>query len=140
MMRLVHVAAVALVDTADRVLMAQRPAGKSFAGQWEFPGGKIEAGETPEAALARELAEELGIRVATTALAPLTFVSHVYPDFHLLMLLYTCRTWAGMPHGAEGQSLVWDSVVALAQLPMPPADIPLLTALGQSLGTPSVAA
>jgi 8-oxo-dGTP diphosphatase len=140
MTRLVQVAAVALVDDVGRVLMAQRPAGKSFAGQWEFPGGKIESGETPEAALVRELAEELGIDVATAALEPLTFVSHAYPDFHLLMLFYACRAWTGMPHGIEGQALVWDTVAALAHLPMPPADIPLLAALRQALDTPCVAA
>ena len=138
-MAIVQVAAVALVDAAGHVLMAQRPAGKSFAGQWEFPGGKIEPGETPESALARELAEELGIDVATTALKPLTFVSHGYPDFHLLMLFYTCRDWTGTPQGIEGQALVWDTVAGLAQLPMPPADIPLLAALRQALDTPCVA-
>ena len=139
-LRVVTVAAVALVAADDRVLMAQRPAGKSFAGQWEFPGGKIEAGETPEAALVRELAEELGIVVALDALQPFSFVSHAYGDFHLLMLCYLCRDWDGVPHGREGQALVWDDVAALALLPMPPADIPLLAALNRLFDPACVAA
>ncbi|MEY2882593.1 MAG: bifunctional ornithine acetyltransferase/N-acetylglutamate synthase [Pseudomonadota bacterium] len=128
-MRLVMVAAVALIDSDGRILMAQRPAGKSFAGLWEFPGGKLEPGEAPEAALVRELAEELGITVAADALAPLTFVSHAYADFHLIMLMYVCRAWQGTPHGAEGQALCWDHIEALGALPMPAADVPLVAAL-----------
>ncbi|OYU16338.1 MAG: 8-oxo-dGTP diphosphatase MutT [Alphaproteobacteria bacterium PA4] len=128
-MRLVMVVAVALIDSDGRILMAQRPAGKSFAGLWEFPGGKLEPGEAPEAALVRELAEELGITVAADALAPLTFVSHAYADFHLIMLMYVCRHWQGTPHGAEGQALCWDHIEALAALPMPAADVPLVAAL-----------
>lgn len=128
-MRQVPVVAAALVDFEKRVLVAQRPAGKSLAGLWEFPGGKIEAGETPEAALVRELAEELGIIVAETALMPVTFVSHAYPDFHLLMLLYACRDWTGTPHGQQGQPLAWESLDALKSLPMPPADVPLIAAI-----------
>ncbi len=130
---MILVAAVALVDAGGRVLMAQRPAGKSFAGQWEFPGGKIEAGETPEAALVRELTEELGISVQAGDLQPLSFVSHAYPDFNLLMLFYTCNAWTGDPTGVEGQALVWDRPYGLAKLPMPPADIPLLAALAHVL-------
>lgn len=128
-MRRVDVVAAALVDAAGRVLVAQRPPGKSLAGLWEFPGGKIEPGETPVAALVRELAEELGIAVDPAALAPLTFVSHAYPDFHLLMLLYVVRAWTGEPAGQQGQPLRWGTVDELAALPMPPADLPLLAAL-----------
>lgn len=128
-MKQVHVVAAALFDADDRVLVAQRPAGKSLAGLWEFPGGKIEPGETPEAALARELAEELGITVAESALAPLTFVSHAYADFHLVMLLYACRHWTGVPHGQQGQPLGWETAGALSGLPMPPADVPLIAAI-----------
>ncbi len=128
-MRRVDVVAAALVDGAGRILVAQRPAGKSLAGLWEFPGGKIEPGETPEAALVRELAEELAIGVAPGDLAPLTFVSHGYDDFHLLMLLYICRRWTGTPRGEQGQPLRWDRPAGLAALPMPPADVPLLAAL-----------
>ena len=128
-MRLVSVVAAALVDADDRVLVAQRPAGGSLAGLWEFPGGKIETGETPEAALVRELAEELGITVAASALEPVTFVSHAYADFHLLMLLYLCRDWQGTPHGQQGQPLHWARPAALAALPMPPADVPLVAVL-----------
>lgn len=120
------VVAAALVDTTGRVLVAQRPAGKSLAGLWEFPGGKVENGETPEAALVRELAEELAISVASEALQPLGFVSHAYPAFHLLMLLYGCRLWQGVPRGEQGQPLQWVAAADLQHLAMPPADLPLL--------------
>jgi 8-oxo-dGTP diphosphatase len=133
-MRLVSVVAAALVDGDNRILVAQRPPGATLAGLWEFPGGKIEAGETPEYALVRELAEELGITVASAALAPIGFVSHAYADFHLLMLLYLCREWQGLPLGQQGQALRWESVAALAGLPMPPADVPLVAALADRLG------
>jgi 8-oxo-dGTP diphosphatase len=128
-MRRVDVVAAALVDDAGRVLVAQRPAGKSLAGLWEFPGGKIEPGEAPAAALVRELAEELGITVAEADLQPLSFVAHAYPDFHLLMLLYTCTRWTGEPCGDEGQPIAWHRPAALAALAMPPADVPLLAPL-----------
>ncbi len=120
------VVAAALVDAAGRVLVAQRPQGKSLAGLWEFPGGKVESGETPEAALVRELAEELAISVEEAALQPIGFVSHAYPAFHLLMLLYGCRQWQGEPRGEQGQPLQWVAAADLAALAMPPADIPLL--------------
>ena len=126
-MRIIHVVAAALVDGDGRVLLAQRPEGKSLAGLWEFPGGKLEPGESPEAALERELAEELGI--AAPDLAPFTFVSFAYPDFHLVMLLYWCRAWAGQPEGRDGQALRWERPAAMPGLPMPPADVPLVEAL-----------
>jgi 8-oxo-dGTP diphosphatase len=126
---IVLVAAVALVDADGRLLLAQRPAGKSMAGLWEFPGGKVNPGETPEAALIRELAEELGIDVAASCLAPLTFASHTYPDFHLLMPLYVCRKWSGIPTAREGQRLAWVRPARLAEYPMPPADKPLVAML-----------
>ena len=126
---IVLVAAVALVDTDGRVLLAQRPAGKSMAGLWEFPGGKVDAGETPEAALIRELAEELGIDVTASCLAPLTFASHTYRDFHLLMPLYVCRKWSGIPAAREGQRLAWVWPARLGDYPMPPADTPLVASL-----------
>jgi 8-oxo-dGTP diphosphatase len=124
--KVVSVAACALIDADGRVLLAQRPEGKSMAGLWEFPGGKIEAGETPEQWLIRELEEELGIIVKEACLAPLTFASHSYPDFHLLMPLYVCRRWDGMVTAREGQSLAWVRPNRLRDYPMPPADIPLI--------------
>ena len=123
------VAAVALVDADGRVLLARRPTGKSMAGLWEFPGGKVDPDETPEAALIRELAEELGIDVAASCLAPFTFASHSYPDFHLLMPLYVCRKWSGTPAAREGQLLAWVRPAQLAEYPMPPADAPLVAML-----------
>lgn len=131
-MRVVHVVAVAMVDGDGRVLLAQRPEGKSLAGLWEFPGGKLEPGERPEAALARELAEELGITAGP--LTPFTFCSHAYADFHLVMLLYCCRQWQGTPHGREAQALRWERPEDMAGLPMPPADLPLVDALVAALG------
>lgn len=125
-MRIVLVAAVALIDADGRVLLAQRPAGKSMAGLWEFPGGKVEAGESPEATLIRELDEELGIEVKEPCLAPLTFASHRYEDFHLLMPLYVCRRWTGTVRGREGQALKWVRPTRLREYPMPPADEPLI--------------
>jgi 8-oxo-dGTP diphosphatase len=129
MTRVVLVAAVALIDADGRVLLAQRPPGKSMAGLWEFPGGKVEAGETPEAALIRELHEELGIDTHASCLAPLTFASHAYPDFHLLMPLFACRKWQGIPHPREGQRLTWARPESLRDYPMPPADLPLIPVL-----------
>jgi 8-oxo-dGTP diphosphatase len=127
--KLLTVAACALVDTDGRVLLAQRPAGKPMAGLWEFPGGKVEAGERPEQTLIRELKEELGIFVNEACLAPLTFASHSYPDFHLLMPLYVCRRWEGTPMALEGQQLAWVRVNRLRDYPMPPADEPLVSHL-----------
>ncbi|MCA2011509.1 (deoxy)nucleoside triphosphate pyrophosphohydrolase [Cereibacter sphaeroides] len=128
-MKLVLVSAVALIDADGRVLIAQRPEGKSMAGLWEFPGGKVEAGETPEAALIRELHEELGIETWQSCLAPLTFASHAYEDFHLLMPLFACRRWEGIVTPREGQVLKWARARDLADYPMPPADIPLIPIL-----------
>lgn len=128
-MKLLLVSAVALIDVDGRVLLAQRPAGKSLAGLWEFPGGKVEAGETPEAALIRELREELGIETKESCLAPLTFASHSYDDFHLLMPLFACRRWQGIPTPREGQTLAWVRARDLRDYPMPPADIPLIPIL-----------
>ena len=125
-LRLLLVVAVALVDVDGRVLVSERPAGKQLAGLWEFPGGKVESGERPEQTLIRELAEELGIRVEEPCLAPLTFASHAYPDFHLLMPLYVCRRWTGTPRPMEGQALKWVRPKALRDLAMPPADAPLI--------------
>ena len=125
----VPVSAVALIDRDGRVLLAQRPAGKRMAGLWEFPGGKIETGETPEAALIRELGEELGIDTAESCLAPLTFASHSYDDFHLLMLVYVCRKWSGTPRPLEGGELAWVRASRLRDYDMPPADIPLIPVL-----------
>ena len=128
-MKLVLVSAVALIDVEGRVLLAQRPEGKSMAGLWEFPGGKLEAGETPEAALVRELHEELGIETWNSCLAPLTFASHSYDDFHLMMPLFACRKWNGVPVPREGQVLKWVKARDLRDYPMPPADIPLIPIL-----------
>ncbi|MFT3988006.1 (deoxy)nucleoside triphosphate pyrophosphohydrolase [Aestuariivirga sp.] len=125
-MRIVLVAAVALVDKDGRVLLSKRPEGKQLGGLWEFPGGKVEQGERPEAALIRELKEELAIDVAESCLAPLTFASHPYEDFHLLMPLYICRRWKGLARGAEGQELKWVYPKQLRDYPMPPADVPLI--------------
>jgi 8-oxo-dGTP diphosphatase len=124
--KVVLVAACALIDPDGRVLIAQRPQGKSMAGLWEFPGGKIEAGERPEESLIRELKEELGIVVKEECLAPLTFASHRYPDFHLLMPLYVCRRWEGIVRALEEQTLKWVRANALRDYPMPPADEPLI--------------
>jgi 8-oxo-dGTP diphosphatase len=132
--RLLLVVAVALVDTDGRVLVAQRPEGKALAGLWEFPGGKVEPGERPEQALIRELDEELGITVEDACLAPLTFASHAYPDMHLLMPLYICRRWTGFVHSREGQALRWLRAKELRDIPMPPADAPLIPALEDLLG------
>jgi 8-oxo-dGTP diphosphatase len=132
-MKSVLVAAVALIDPDGRVLIAKRPEGKSLAGLWEFPGGKVEQGETPEAALIRELKEELGINVERSCLAPLTFVSHAYDDFHLLMPLYVCRRWKGLVQAMEGQELKWVYAKALKDYPMPPADLPLIPHLVELL-------
>ncbi len=126
---LVLVSAAALVDTDGRVLLAQRPPGKAMAGLWEFPGGKVAPGETPEAALIRELKEELDIDVAASCLAPLTFASHRYERFHLLMPLYVCRRWGGLITPQEGQQLTWAAPMRLADYPMPPADMPLVAML-----------
>ena len=132
-MKRLLVCAVALIDSDGRVLMAKRPEGKTFAGLWEFPGGKVEEGERPEAALIRELKEELGIDVTESCLAPLTFASHTYSDFHLLMPLYVCRRWKGIPRGLEGQQLKWVIAKDLRALPMPPADVPLIAHLEELL-------
>ena len=131
-MSVLLVVAVALIATEGRVLLAQRPEGKPLAGMWEFPGGKVDAGETPEAALIRELHEELGIDTWASCLAPLTFASHAYASFHLLMPLFACRRWQGMPQPREGQRLAWVRPRELsdrAAWPMPPADLPLIPIL-----------
>lgn len=128
-MRLLLVVAVALIDVDRRVLISRRPAGKTLAGLWEFPGGKVEPGERPEAALIRELREELGIVVEEPCLAPLTFASHAYEDFHLLMPLYVCRKWSGFVAPLEGQTLKWAKPQDLRSYPMPPADEPLIPPL-----------
>ncbi|WP_090523795.1 (deoxy)nucleoside triphosphate pyrophosphohydrolase [Paracoccus isoporae] len=125
-MKMVLVAAVALIDTDGRILLAQRPEGKSMAGLWEFPGGKVEPGESPEAALIRELAEELAIDTEQSCLAPLSFASHAYADFHLLMPLFACRRWHGIPRPQEGQRLAWVRAQDLRRYEMPPADLPLI--------------
>jgi 8-oxo-dGTP diphosphatase len=132
--RLVLVAAAALVDPENRVLIAKRPAGKAMAGLWEFPGGKVELGETPEDALRRELFEELSIDVCARCLAPFTFTSHAYDDFHLLMPLYLCRTWDGEIAPREGQEIRWARASRLSQYDMPPADLPLIPYLRDLLG------
>lgn len=125
-MKLVLVVAAALIDADNRVLIAQRPEGKAMAGLWEFPGGKLDPGERPEQALIRELHEELGITVREACLAPLTFASHAYDDFHLLMPLYVCRRWDGTATAREGQQLAWVRANRLREHPMPPADLPLI--------------
>jgi len=132
-MKLLLVVAVALIDADGRVLISQRPEGKSLAGLWEFPGGKIETGERPEAALIRELKEELNIDVAESCLAPLTFASHAYDDFHLMMPLYVCRRWKGVVVALEGQAIKWVRPRALREYPMPPADVPLIPHLEELL-------
>jgi len=126
---IVLVVAVALLDTDNRVLLAKRPEGKKMAGLWEFPGGKVDPGETPERALIRELDEELGVDTRTSCLAPIGFASHAYDDFHLLMPLYVCRVWQGTPTPKEGQELAWVRGPRLGDYPMPPADIPLVAQL-----------
>jgi 8-oxo-dGTP diphosphatase len=128
-MKLLFVVAAALIDPDNRVLIAQRPEGKQLAGLWEFPGGKLHEGERPETALIRELDEELGIMVEEACLAPLTFASHAYPEFHLLMPLYVCRRWRGQVVPRESQALKWVRPQNLRDYPMPPADAPLIPAL-----------
>jgi 8-oxo-dGTP diphosphatase len=127
--RIILVAACALIDTDNRVLIAQRPEGRDMAGLWEFPGGKVEPNETPETALIRELEEELDIVVKPPCLAPFTFASHAYPKFHLLMPLYVCRRWEGEVTPREGQRITWVRANRLSDFPMPPADLPLITML-----------
>lgn len=127
--KILLVSAVALIDADRRVLLAQRPEGRSMAGLWEFPGGKVEAGETPEQALIRECEEELGIEVCLPCLSPLTFASHAYEDFHLLMPVFGCRVWKGVVQAREGQKLAWVSIQDLKKYDMPPADIPLIPLL-----------
>ncbi|MBN65958.1 MAG: 8-oxo-dGTP diphosphatase MutT [Rickettsiales bacterium] len=128
-MKNVAVAAVALIDEDGRILLAQRPEGKSLAGMWEFPGGKIEANETPEEALRREIREELAIELCDSCLQAFTFVTHEYDDFSLMMLLYLCRNWEGIPKAMEDQELCWRRPSEMHTLPMPPADIPLVAML-----------
>jgi len=132
-MKILLVVAAALIDEDNRILIAQRPEGKQLAGLWEFPGGKVDAGERPEQALIRELREELGIEVKEDCLAPLTFASHAYQDFHLLMPLYVCRRWQGFVASREGQALKWVPARQLRDYPMPPADEPLIPALVELL-------
>jgi 8-oxo-dGTP diphosphatase len=134
-MKILLVAACALVDADDRVLITQRPEGKALAGLWEFPGGKFEPGERPEESLIRELHEELGITVKEACLAPLTFASHAYPDFHLLMPLWICRRWEGQVQGRENQAVRWVRATKLRDFPMPPADEPLIPPLIDLLGS-----
>lgn len=127
--RVLLVVAAALIDADGRVLLARRPPGKAMAGLWEFPGGKVAPNETPEAALIRELKEELGLDLAHACLAPLTFASHRYPDFHLLMPLFAARNWNGTPVPREGQELAWVRPLKMSEYPMPPADVPLVAML-----------
>ncbi len=129
MTKIILVAACALIDRDGRILIAQRPEGKSMAGLWEFPGGKVENGETPEEALVRELKEELDVDTEEACLAPIAFASHAYDDFHLLMPLFVCRKWQGLPKPAEGQKLAWTKVQDITKYEMPPADIPLVAQL-----------
>ena len=136
-MNIVLVSAVALIDIDGRVLIAKRPEGKSMAGLWEFPGGKVESNETPESALVRELKEELGIKTWDSCLAPLTFASHSYDKFHLLMPLFACRKWNGIIQAKEGQTLKWVEARALKDYPMPKADIPLVSILRDWLQLPT---
>lgn len=131
--KVLYVVAAALIDRDGRVLLSQRPAGKALAGLWEFPGGKIDAGESPEAALVRELKEELAIDTGESCLAPIGFASHRYDDTHLLMPLYACRVWKGTPVAQEGQNLAWVFPKDFANYPMPPADIPLIPVLQELL-------
>ncbi len=133
-MKIVLVVAVVLVDPDGRVLIAKRPEGKAMAGLWEFPGGKVDPGETPEAALIRELKEELGVDTAESCLAPLTFASHAYDDFHLLMPLYVCRRWKGIVTPQEGQEVTWVRPMRLSDYPMPPADKPLIAMIRDIIG------
>ncbi len=126
MSKLLLVAACALIDVDGRILIGKRPAGKQLAGLWEFPGGKVEAGETPEACLIRELDEELGIQVSHACLAPFVFASHAYEDFHLIMPLYLCRRWEGFAMAREHEALAWVKADRMADYPMPPADAPLV--------------
>lgn len=128
-MKIVLVVAVVLVDREGRILLSQRPSGKSMAGLWEFPGGKVENGEVPEEALIRELNEELGIDTWSSCLAPLSFASHSYEDFHLLMPVFVCRKWVGSPTPMEGQALKWVNRDKLKDYPMPPADIPMIAVI-----------
>ena len=128
-MKKLYVSSVAMIDTDGRVLLAERPKGKEMAGLWEFPGGKVEVNETPEAALVRELFEELGIETWNACLAPLTFASHSYDDFHLVMLLFACRKWNGVIKAKEGQKLKWIYPKDLSNYQMPPADVPLIPIL-----------
>ena len=128
-MKNLYVSSVAMIDTDGRVLLAERPKGKEMAGLWEFPGGKVEVNETPEAALVRELFEELGIETWNACLAPLTFASHSYDDFHLVMLLFACRKWNGVIKAKEGQTLKWIYPKDLSKYQLPPADVPLIPIL-----------
>ena len=128
-MKTILVVAVVLIDHDGRVLLSQRPSGKSMAGLWEFPGGKVENGEVPEEALIRELNEELGIDTWSSCLAPLSFASHSYEDFHLLMPVFVCRKWVGSPTPMEGQALKWVNRDKLKDYPMPPADIPMIAVI-----------
>lgn len=132
-MKTVTVSAAVLVDPDGRVLIARRPEGKMMAGLWEFPGGKVEPGETPEAALVREIKEELGIDLCQTCYGPLTFVSHAYEEFHLLMLVYLCRRWEGIVQSQEYKELRWVRPKELGKFPMPPADLPLIPLLIDTL-------
>lgn len=132
-LNIITVAAVVLIDSDNNILLAQRPQGKSMAGLWEFPGGKIDQGETPEYALIRELHEELGIMTGVDCLQPLTFASHSYDDFHLLMPVFSCRTWKGTPKPLEGQILKWVPKNQLQNFAMPPADIPLIPLIHQMI-------